>query len=167
MRPTRFSQGCAAVLAALAMAACNGGGTTPAEPLDDLYVLTSLNGATNPMVLAEYTYPSGTRTVWLMQYDSVRITSDTQGHRRYEVLMLTAAHDGASVAPVSTPVSRAARIFRRGDKVIFDYDQTGSPVKSDTMFVRGRNLVKQGPFGVACTGNCTPPPQVEYVYEPR
>lgn len=166
MRSTSLVRACAALAAVITLAACNGGGTSVEEPLSDTYVLTRLNGATDPLLLAEYTYPSGTRVVWLVMFDSVRINSDTRGHRKYEVLMLTESFDGASVAPVLTPISRSAFITRRGDRLVFDYDQTGSPIRSDTMFLRNGNLVKQGPFGVSCT-DCTPPARVEYIYEPR
>lgn len=166
MRPTSIVRTFAAMFAVLALAACNGSSTASEEPLSDVYVLTSLNGATNPMVLAEHTYPSGTRQLWLMVYDSLTIRSNTEGRRHYEMVMLTTTSDGASVAPVTTPVSRSAQITRRGERLIFEYDQSSSRIKSDTMFLRDGKLVKQGPFGVSCT-DCTPPAQVEYIYEPR
>ncbi|HEX6368250.1 MAG TPA: hypothetical protein VF006_04925 [Longimicrobium sp.] len=166
MRPNHLVRSCAALAAAVMLAACEGTGTISTDPLSDTYVLTRLNGASDPMVLAEHTYPSGTRQLWLMVYDSITIRSDTEGRRAYEMVMLTYAHDDVSVAPVTTPVARAARITRRGDQLIFDYDQSSSPIKADTMTLRGGNLIKQGPFGVSCTA-CTPPARVEYVYEPR
>lgn len=167
MRPNSLLRSFAAVAAALALAACEGGGgTITTDPLSDTYVLTSLNGASEPMVLAQYTYPSGTRQLWLMVYDSITITSDTEGRRSYEMVMLTDSHDGASVAPVTTPVSRLARITRRGERLIFDYDQSSSRIKPDTMVLANGKLIKQGPYGVSCT-DCEPPAKVEYVYEPR
>jgi hypothetical protein len=156
----------AALMAAFALSACEGS-TTPEDPLASTYVLTRLNGAVDPMILAEHTYPSGTRAVWVVIYDSIRISSNTAGQRKYEVLMVTESFDGATVAPVITPISRKANITRRGERLIFDYDQTGSRIRSDTMVLREGNLVKQGPFGVSCGDNCTPPPRVEYIYEPR
>ncbi|HEX5872907.1 MAG TPA: hypothetical protein VFY65_20890 [Longimicrobium sp.] len=166
MRPNFFARSFAAVAAALALAACEGGGTIDTDPLSDTYVLTSLNGATDPMVLAEYTYPSGTRQLWLMVYDSVTISSDTEGRRSYEMVMLTYAHDNVSVAPVTTPVSKSARITRRGERLIFEYDQSSSRIKADTMVLVDGKLIKQGPYGVSCT-DCVAPAKVEYVYEPR
>jgi hypothetical protein len=156
----------AALMAVFALAACEGS-TTPEDPLASTYVLTRLNGAVDPMILADYTYPSGTRAVWVVLYDSIHITSTNEGQRKYEVLMVTEAVDGATVAPVLTPISRRASITRRGERLIFDYDQTGSRIKADTMVLREGALVKQGPFGVSCGENCAPPPRVEYVYEPR
>lgn len=166
MRPNFLVRTFAALAAVFALGACSGSSTASDEPLSDVYVLTSLNGATDPMVLAEYTYPTGTRQLWLMVYDSLTIASGTEGRRSYEMVMLTYTSDGASVAPVTTPVSRSAEISRRGDRLIFQYDQSSSPIKADTMFLREGKLVKQGPYGVSCT-DCTPPSQVEYVYEPR
>jgi hypothetical protein len=156
----------AMLLAAFALSSCEGS-TTPQEPLANVYVLTRLNGAVDPMILADHTYPSGTRAVWVVTYDTIRISSSTEGLRKYEVLMVTEAVDGVTVAPVLTPISRKAYITRRGERLIFEYDQTGSPIKPDTMVLRDGNLIKQGPFGVSCGTNCAPPPRVEYVYEPR
>ena len=166
MRPHSLLKLGTALMAAFALSACEGS-TTPEEPLANVYVLTRLNGAVDPMILADHTYPSGTRAVWVVMYDSIRISSNTEGQRKYEVLMLTEAVDGATVAPVITPISRKAFISRRGERLIFEYDQTGSRIKSDTMVLRDGNLIKQGPFGVSCGTDCAPPPRVEYIYEPR
>lgn len=166
MRPTALLRLGAMMVALFALAACQGS-TTPEDPLANVYVLTRLNGAGDPLILARHTYPSGTRQVWVVTYDTLRIQSNTQGQRNYEVLMVTESFDGATVAPVVTPISRSARLVRRGDRVIFEYDQSSSRTRPDTMFLREDGaLVMQGPFGVSCA-DCPPPPRVEYVYEPR
>lgn len=166
MRLSPLSRSGAALAAVLALAAC-GEATAPPEPLASRYVLTRVNGAAEPFVIADYTYPSGTRQVWLMTYDTLAIRSDTDGRRSFLMTMFTASFDGATVPPLLTRFKRDAQVSRTGDRVVFDYyEQSGSPFKPDTLYLRDGKLVKQGPYGVSCA-DCPPPAQVEYIYEPR
>lgn len=155
----------ASAAALLALAACSES-TAPPEPLAPLYVLTSVDGHIAPIIIGEHTYPSGTYQVYTLAYDSIRIGSDTEARRKFQLTMYTQSHDGVLVPPLETPVVHNARITRRRDRVIFEYDQATATVKADTFTVRSGNLVKQGPYGVRCD-TCDPVRRVEYVYEPR
>lgn len=168
MRPTApfriWRLAAAAVLTALA--ACSESTAEPEEPLASRYLLTRLGTTSDPMVVGEHTYASGTYQVYTMAYDSLTLGAGAQARRSYMMVMFTRSHDGASVAPLALPVARNARVIRQGQRVIFEYDQTASRMRPDTFAIRGTNLVKQGPYGVVCSG-CPPVRQVEYVYVPR
>jgi hypothetical protein len=154
---------CAAAL--LALAACSES-TAPPEPLAPLYVLTSVDGHVAPIIIGEHTYPSGTYQLYTLEYDSIRFGTGTEARRSFQLTMYTRSYDGALVPPLETPVVHDARITRRRDRVIFEYDQATAAVKADTFTLKGGNLVKQGPYGVRCD-SCDPVRRVEYVYEPR
>lgn len=154
---------CAAAL--LALTACSEP-LAPPEPLAPTYVLTAVNGATDPIVIGEHTYPSGTHQLYTLEYDSIQINSETQAQRIFKLTVYTKSHDGVFVPPLSTRVEHSASITRRRDRVIFEYDQSAATIKADTLTLRNGNLVKQGPFGVSCQA-CNPIRRVDYVYEPR
>jgi hypothetical protein len=155
---------CAALLAALAMAACNGGTTAP-DPLASTYVLTRVQGSGSPLVIGEFTHASGTRQIYTMVFDSLTFTSETSGRRSFMVVIETIGSEGSVVPPIWTPVSHATHVTRSGDQLVMEYN-TATPIKPDTFTVEGGNLVKQGPYGVICP-TCAPLQRVEYVYEPR
>lgn len=168
MRPTAPSR-IRRLLGALVLpmlAACSESSAAPEEPLASRYLLTRVGTTSGPIVIGEHTYASGTYQVYTMAYDSITLGAGAQARRSYMLVMFTRAHDGASVAPVAIPVARDARVIRRGERVIFEYDQILSRTKADTFTLRGTSLVKQGPYGVVCNG-CPPVQQVEYVYVPN
>lgn len=155
----------AGLAALLALAACSQS-TEPPEPLGPVYLLTSVDGTDGQIVIGEHTYPSGTYQLYTLSYDSIQIGSGTQARRSFQLTMYTRSHDGVLVPPLVTPVVHMAQITRRGDRVIFEYDQEVAVVKADTFTVENGNLVKQGPYGVRCDA-CDPVRRVKYVYEPR
>lgn len=166
MRHTRFLHTCAALLLA-ATAAC-ADGTGAEEPLNDVYVLTTVDGASDPMVIADYTYPSGTRQIYMLAYDSIHFVSATEISRRFATSMATLAADGSPLTPlVRLRYEFYAQLLRRGDQLVVEYaPRQNLALNPDTFQLRGGNLVKQGPFGVNCDG-CAPVRSVEYVYSPR
>lgn len=155
----------AGLAALLALAACSQS-TGPSEPLAPVYLLTSVDGTDGQIVIGEHTYPSGTYQRYTLSYDSIQIGTGTQARRSFQLTMYTQSHDGVLVPPLVTPVVHTAQITRRGDRVIFAYDQEKATVKADTFTLENGNLVKQGPYGVVC-GTCDPVRRVKYVYEPR
>lgn len=167
MRLTRISgvPRLACVAALLGLAACNGS-TTASEPLAPVYLLTSVDGTDGQIVIGEHTYPSGTYQLYTLSYDSIQIGTGSQARRSFELTMYTRSYDGALVPPLVTPVVHMAQITRRGNRVIFEYDQEVAAIKADTFTLENGNLVKQGPYGVRCD-TCDPVRRVKYVYEPR
>lgn len=164
MRHTRFLHTLAALLLA-ATAAC-ADGTGAEEPLNDVYVLATVDGASDPMVIADHTYPSGTRQVYMMAYDSLAFVSATALSRRFTTAVATLGPQGPITPIVQMRYQYEAQVLRRGRRVIVEYTGLSGDIKPDTFEVRDGNLVKQGPFGVICNG-CAPVRSVEYVYSPR
>lgn len=166
MRPMPLVRLGAAMAAVLAMTACKEGGTTPDEPLASRYVLTQVEGTGRPLIIGEFTHPSGTRQVYTMVYDSLTFGADGQGRRSFMMAMETLGTDGEPiVGAILTPVAHNTGVTRRRGKVILEYD-THPAIRADTFTINGANLVKQGPHGVSCEA-CAPMRRVEYVYEPR
>ena len=169
VRPThlfRFPRLTGAAAALLLLAACGGESTTePPEPLGDLYVLVKVQGASDPLIIGEHRFTSGTRQIYTLLYDSLKFTSETQGRRSFRVMVETLDAEGAIVPPVFSSIAHGATITRRGDRVILSY-ATINPIPPDTFDLSGPTLVKQGPFGVQCA-TCAPLRRVEYVYEAR
>lgn len=161
--PRLWRLACAAAL--LGLSAC-AETLAPPEPLASTYVLAAVDGASDPIVIGDYTYASGTRQVYTLEYDSIQIASPTEARRIFMLTMYTRSHDGALVPPLSTRVEHSAWLTRRGDRVIFEYSQATAAIKPDTLTLTDGKLVKQGPFGVRCDG-CDPIRRVDYVYEPR
>jgi hypothetical protein len=155
----------AGLAALLALAACSQS-TEPSEPLAPVYLLTSVDGTDGQIVIGEHTYPSGTYQLYTLSYDSIQIGTGSQARRSFELTMYTRSYDGALVPPLVTPVVHMAQITRRGNRVIFAYDQEKAVVKADTFTLENGNLVKHGPYGVVCA-TCEPVRRVKYVYEPR
>jgi hypothetical protein len=165
VRHTRFLR-CAAALALLATAACDGG-TTAEEPLNDVYSLVTVDGSSDPMVFADHTYPSGTRQIYIMAHDSLRFVSATELSRRFTTVMVTLDSNGTIITPnVIVQYHYAAQALRRGNRIIVEYQAPNANVKPDTFQLRDGNLVRHGPFGASCA-DCAPVRHVEYVYGPR
>jgi hypothetical protein len=164
VRHTRFLHTCAALLLA-ATAAC-ADGTGAEEPLNDVYVLATVDGASDPIVIADYTYPSGTRQVYMMAYDSLAFVSATALTRRFTMFVATLGPNGPITPVIQMQYHYEAQVLRRGRRVIVEYTGVSNDIKPDTFQVRDGNLVKLGPFGVSC-GGCEPVRSVEYVYSPR
>lgn len=166
MRYTRFLHTCAAAALLIASAAC-GDGTGSEEPLSDVYVLTTVDGESDPIVIADHTYPSGTRQVYMLAYDSLRFDSPTSVSRRFLTSMATVDGAGNPLTPlVRLRYEFLGQVLRRGSQLVVEYDAVNLEPNPDTFTLRDGKLVKQGPYGVTCDG-CSPVRSVEYVYSPR
>jgi hypothetical protein len=166
VRHTQLLRTCAALVLAAALAACSDG-TGAEEPLNDVYVLTTVDGASNPIVIADHTYPSGTRQVYMVEHDSLVFTSATTMDRRLTTAVATLGPDGAPITGVlQLRYEFRGQALRRGKRLIVNYAPAQVPLSPDTFRLRDGNLVRQGPYGVSCDG-CAPSRSVEYVYGPR
>lgn len=166
MRPLTLLPRALAPALALALGACNGA-TTPDVPLADAYVLATVDGAGEPLVIADHVYASGLRQVYTLTYDSLRFTSDTAGARTFELAVDTFEGGVRVTPPLRSRFQYATEVSRRGGRVVLFYlTSTGTPLNPDTLAVRGDDLVRIGTYGVVC-GECPPLRRVEYVYEPR
>jgi hypothetical protein len=168
VRPTFFFRIPAlyGAVAALLLAACEGESLTePPEPLSPRYVLVQVQGTGNPLVIGQHQFASGNRQVYTLMYDSLIFTSETEGRRKFRVMVETLDAAGPIVPPVFSSVAHSANITRRGNRVILHYN-TSNPIPPDTFEMAGPTLVKQGPFGVQCA-TCEPLRRVEYIYEAR
>lgn len=148
------------------LGACDGA-TEPPAPLAATYVLSSVDGAAAPLVIADHRTPTGVRQVYSLLYDSLSFSSPTSARRALRAIVQSTDPSGVRIPVVESGHDYAGRVTRRGDRVILEYTTvSGSSVKPDTFRLRDASLVKFGPYGVACDV-CTPVRRVEYVYEPR
>jgi hypothetical protein len=148
------------------LAACEGG-TEPEAPLAAVYVLASVDGAVAPLVIADHRTPGGVRQVYSLLYDSLSFQSPTSARRALRAIVQSTDPTGARIPVVESGHDYSGRVVRRGDRVILEYKGIGATtIKPDTFHLRDANLVKMGPYGIACDV-CTPVRRVEYVYAPR
>ena len=149
----------------LALAACSNGATTePLEPLAESYVLTEVDGAAAPLVIARHTLPSGLVQVYTLAFDTLRFTSEAGGSRHFELRVDTFQGGAPATPPVITPFIYQTSVLRRRNQLVVEYSgQPGSPLRPDTFTVREGSLVRQGTYGVVCPV-CPPVRRVEYLY---
>lgn len=163
MRSMPFLRLGSAIGAVLMLAACQGS-TEPLEPLSSVYELTQVEGS-RERVIADVTYPSGTRQIYTMVYDSLSFSSEVEGRRSFLAVVETLGADGKPITPpVLAGFAHTAQVTRRRNQVVMAY-RTNRPTSPDTFTITRGNLVKQGPHGVTCD-TCAPVRRVEYVYEP-
>lgn len=166
VRPTQFLRVFAMAGLVPVMAACEGG-TEPLEPLATTYVLARVDGAAQPLVIADQLTPKGVRQVYTMDFDSLSFVSATRARRALRASVESIDPSGSPLPVVTSGYAYFGQVLRRRDRVILEYEgRAGEPIKPDTFTLRAANLVKMGPFGVTCEG-CPPARRVEYVYEPR
>lgn len=166
MRTTQILRVLALAAALPVLGACNVG-TEPEEPLAATYVLSSVDGAAAPLVIADHRTPGGVRQVYSLLYDSLSFQSPTSARRTLRAAVQSTDPTGLRIPVVEASHAYAGQVMRRGSRVIVEYTSLGGgTAKPDTFTLRDASLVKMGPYGVTCDG-CTPVRRVEYVYAPR